>query len=500
VPDAFLTLTGNGFCGAAKKLSRVMSDTAQPISAHGERAETDSAPSRTIHSQIFHAVLSLASAALLIRLIGMANQVIVTSRFGVGARMDAYVVAASLPVLLAGWLGSVIQGSVTPIYARLRTHEKSEQASALFSTLLNSVLLGSVLLTGIMLIFRHQVILIAAPALDSGREGLAIALTPYVFPAVLLMLVIGYLQCILNTEGQFGWPAYAGMFVPLATAALVLVASATLGVAALAIGTLVGLSLQLGVLIVRLRRAKISYRPRLELRNPALGPILVAAWPLLLGESLSQVSPFVDQMMASFLSAGSISALSYALKLTSVPAGVLFVSVQRAALPHLSRQAAARDFPALRRTLHLNIWVIGTTTAVLSVLIIVLAHPLVQILFQHGTFSSADTERTATTLRGFTVGLVPMALCFIVPDAFIALSKTQLLMRVNVVSVLVNALFDFVLARFWQSFGIALATSLVYLCSACICIFLLQRMIGKLNLLTPPPQFVDLLRALRNRA
>jgi len=460
---------------------------------------SESARPRTIQRQILAAVLSLASATLLVRLVGMGNQIVVTAQFGAGATMDAYIVATSLPLLLVQPLITVIQGSVIPSYARVRTHGTNEQASILFSTLLNVVLLGSALLTFVMLIFRHQVIVLSAPALDPSRQELAVGLAPYVFPVLLLMLMIGYLQSILNTEGDFGWPAYSGVLVPLTTMAVVLLAPTSVGIVALAIGTLVGVFLQLGVCIARMRRAKIVYRPVVDLRNAALGTIALAAWPLLVTELMAEISPFVDQIVASFLSAGNIAAISYALKLISVPASVIFVSVQRAALPHMSRQAAASDIEGLKKTLHLNIWATAISTAMLSILILIVAHPLVQILFQHGAFSAEETDRTATVLRGFAVGLVPMALAFIVPDAFVALGKTRVLIYINLFSITANVVFDFALAHLWQGLGIALATSLVYLCNSCIKILVLRRMVGKLNLFTPPPQFVDLYRKVRNR-
>ncbi|MGZ6391469.1 MAG: murein biosynthesis integral membrane protein MurJ [Ktedonobacterales bacterium] len=429
----------------------------------------------------------------------MGNQIVVTAHFGAGATMDAYIVATSLPLLLTQPLITVIQGSVIPSYARLRTHGTNEQVSMLFSTLLNMVLLGSAVLTIVMLIFRHQVIVLSAPALDPQRQELAVGLAPYVFPVLLLMLMVGFLQSILNTEGEFGWPAYAGVLVPLTTVAVVVLAPASVGIVALAVGTLAGVSLQLGVCIVRVRRAKIVYRPVLDLRNTALSTIGLAAWPLLFTELMAEVSPFVDQVVASFLSAGNIAAISYALKLISVPASVIFVSVQRAALPHMSRQAAAKDIEGLKKTLHLNIWATAMITAMLSILILIIAHPLVQILFQHGAFTAAETDRTAAVLRGFAVGLVPMALGFIVPDAFVALGVTRVLIYINTFSITANVVFDFVLAHFWQGFGIALATSLVYLCSSCIKILVLRHMIGNLGLLTPPPQLLDLYRKVRYR-
>ncbi len=453
-----------------------------------------------VYQQVLYAVLSLASALVFIRVVGMLNQLVISSHFGAGATMDAYLVASSVPGLTAQLLVSMLQGSVVPGYARTRQQaEHDEQAardqtSRLFSTLLNLLLMGAAVLMLAMLVVRQQMIFVAAPALDPPRREMAIALTPFTVPALLLMLACGFLECTLNAKGQYGWPAYAGLLVPLSTIMLVLLASRWLGITALALGTLVGLVLQLGIMVVRVRRARIVYRPILDLRNPALAAILTSAWPLLISESLVAGSPFVDQVMASFLSTGSISALSYSQKLISLPLGIVAATVGRAVLPHLAGQAAERDIKALKQSLRLSVWAVGSITALLAVFLLVVGHPLVQILFQRGAFTSDDTDRTAATLLGFVVGLVPMAVGFIVPTAFNALGKTRILMYVAVFSVVANAVLDTVLARLWQSVGIAVATSAVYLAATCLQFIILRRMIGKLNLFSPPIEVWEVLR------
>src|SRR6266852_5548161 len=130
-----------------------MSQSSGPLTITNTRMRT--APLKSVHKQIFRALLSIASAALLVRVFGMLNQIVVTRHFGAGAAMDAYFVASTLPILMANLLSTSIESSVIPVYARVRLQGK-EQASILFSTLLNLVLLGTVLLTLVMLIFRAQ--------------------------------------------------------------------------------------------------------------------------------------------------------------------------------------------------------------------------------------------------------------------------------------------------------------------------------------------------------
>jgi len=452
---------------------------------------------RSANKQIFRALLSLGSAALLTRMAGMLNQVIVSSRFGAGKMMDAYFVASTLPTTAAYVAITAIEAAVIPAYTKARVQSDTDQTSVLFSTLLNLLLAGTVFLTCVLFLFRQQLIQLSAPALDPFRIDLAISLAPFIFPVLTLLVIVGLLECILNAEGQFGWPAYAGLLVPLTTAVLVLAAGKSQGVRALCVGMLLGLCLLLCAYFVRARRAKLVYRPILDMRNPAVKSILIAAWPALLAALIGQASPLIDQVFASFLPAGSISALSYSLKLVSVCSGVIFASVGRAALPYLSRQADIHDMKAFKETLRLYLWVVGIGTLLLSVLMIALAHPIVQILFQRGAFTAGDTSRTATTLVGFMVGLSPMSLGIITARAFSALSKTKVLLGVSLFSVVTNAVLDSIFARFWQSEGIALATSAVYLCTMCAMLYTLRRAIGKLDLLTPPPEAMKVLQKSR---
>lgn len=450
--------------------------------------------SKTMNRQIFRALLSLASAALLIRMMGLLNQVVVSSRFGAGPRMDAYFIASAVPLLMASLLASAIESSVIPIYLRVRTQGTKEEAFRLFSTLLNLLILSTVLITLVMLLFRSQIAILSAPGSTTSTIALAVNLTPFIFPAFALMAAISYLECILNAEGQFGWPAYAGMLVPLTTAVFVFTTGRAIGVVMLCVGMIAGLCLQLSAFIIRARRAGLAYRLVLDLRIPEIGLILKTALPVLVAALIGQATNLIDLIFSSFLPSGSISALNYALKLTSVFTGVIFISVGRAILPYLSRQASANNMAGFKNTLRLYVWIIAIGTTVLSVLTIVLAHPVVHILFQRGAFTASDTNRTAITFIGFAIGLTPIALVFIVLRAFSALGKTGVFLRITLCSLFLNALFDYIFSRIWQSEGIALSTSAAFVCTMFILFFTLRRMIGELHIFTPPAEIVDVLR------
>lgn len=446
---------------------------------------------RISHGPIGRALVNLASAALLVRAGGMVNQVVVSASFGAGSSMDAYFVAAAFPLLLVQLLSSATEAAVIPVYSQLRMHSSQEAASKLFSTLLNCLLLGMLPLVLILLILRQPLVYFSAPGLDPARLNQAVALAPLLILVVPLGLVIGLLECILNAEGHFGWPAYAGLLVPLTTAVLTALMGKTWGVMVLCLGSLLGTTLQLLVIFVRVRRARLRYRLVIDRRDPHLVKILRAAWPVLLGALISQGSPLVDQIFASTLPTGTISTLNYALKLISVFSGVIFVSVGRALLPSLARQAALGDrdgYQAFKRTLHLSLWSVGLCVLVLSIALLLLAPSLLSLLFQHGAFSAGDTRNTSIILSGFGIGLMPMAIGFLLTRAFNALGETRVPMYIALVSLGADFFFDALFAHFWQGFGIALATSAVYVVTSLLLLFLLYRRIGAFNIWSVPPE------------
>lgn len=454
---------------------------------------------RSANKHIFRALLSLASANLLIRVIGLLNQIIVSAKFGQDQHMDAYYVAALIPTTLAPMLASSLEASVIPVYARLRTRGTREQISKLFSTLLNLLIIGCTIFTLVILIFKTPLLGLVDPGSQQTEPHafvMAQDLAPFIFPVLGLMTINSFMECLLNAEGKFGWPAYAGLLVPLTTATCVLIGGNSLGVLMLCVGSIIGQLFQLGVIIYRAHKTNIVYKPLLELGIPELKPILSAAWPALFAGVISMASPIVDTFFGSYQPEGTITALNNALKLNGVPTGVLFAAVGRAALPYLASQAAIKDMKAFKGTLRLYLWIVGLITLLLTAVMTFGAWPIVFIIFKHGRFSIQDVSQTSWILAGLSIGMFPTAIGFIVSRAFSALGRTRILMGVSIFSIFANAAFDAFFGRLWGGFGIAFATSLYYFCTMIILIVMLRMLIGKLHLLTPPKELLDIVKKL----
>jgi putative peptidoglycan lipid II flippase len=164
--------------------------------------------------------------------------------------------------------------------------------------------------------------------------------------------------------------------------------------------------------------------------------------------------------------------------------GVFGISVASAALPHLSRSAAHRNFAEFRETLSRSIAMILLLTIPAAVGLATLGESMIGIVYQHGRFLAFDTHQTARALSCYAVGLAGYSVIKLLAPAFYALGDSRTPMFVSMAAVLVNGLAAFTMVRIigFGHAGLALSTSVVSTFSALTLLFLLQARIGGLEL------------------
>jgi murein biosynthesis integral membrane protein MurJ len=410
----------------------------------------------------------LAAAALLMtgtlatRAVGLLNQLSASSHFGAGAAMDAYFAVLAVPVVVTSLLTATLTSAVTPEYTRVRAQLGRSAANDLFRVLLWFTTSLSILLSAGLVLAGPWVVHLTAPGLNAEQLSAAEQLVPFIYPLLAINTAIGVVTAIVNAEGRFGAAAYAGVLVPAAMIAATFSIGETWGVGALAIGMLLGSALQLAITLGVASRAGLAWLPPRALAVDGLRGVLRAAAPLTLGVLIVQLSPIVDQIVASWLPVGSLSALSYSLKLIDIPVVVLFMTASRVLLPRFASRASARDFVGVERTLAVSVRLMLVCVAPISIACVLFSTPIVRLFYQRGMFSEQAVEMTAGCLVGFGLGLVPMGIGFIVPKVFNALGRNSALAWFSLVTLVTNGVLDVVLGYFWQHVGIALSTSLTY--------------------------------------
>jgi putative peptidoglycan lipid II flippase len=250
---------------------------------------------------------------------------------------------------------------------------------------------------------------------------------------------------------------------------------------AVAIAALAGGLGQVAIQWPALRREGFRYRLTVDPRSPALQRVLVLMGPGTIGLAATQVNLFVNTLLATSQGTGAASWLTYAFRLMYLPIGLFGVSIGTAVLPAVSRHASAGDVAAMRRTIARGLSLMLMLNVPATVGLIVLATPIVQLLFERGRFLPADTAATASAVRLYAVGLAGYSAVRITSPAFYALSESRTPAIVSGIVILVNIAASLVLVRGLGFAGLALGTSIAAMTNAALLLWLLRARLGGLE-------------------
>jgi putative peptidoglycan lipid II flippase len=244
---------------------------------------------------------------------------------------------------------------------------------------------------------------------------------------------------------------------------------------AIAIAVLLG---GLGQILVQwppLRREGFRYSPVVDPRDKTLRSVIALMAPGAIGLAATQINIFVNTLLATGQGTGAVSWLTYAFRLMYLPIGLFGVSIATAALPAVARHASVGDVASVRRTVSRGLAMMLMLNVPATVGLLVLANPIVELLFEHGRFTAADTEQTAAALRLYALGLVGYSAARIISPAFYALKRSRIAVATSIATIAGNILLSISLVGLMGFRGLALATSIAALGHGAILIMMMRR-------------------------
>jgi len=343
----------------------------------------------------------LAASVLFSRLIGVVRESVLAYRVGADRSSDAYFAAFQIPDLLNYLLaGAALSIAFLPIYTRKRSTDPAA-AEALFAMVLGN--LGAVVTfaTVILMAFAPALVAFQFRAFDAETQALCTRLTRIVLPAQICFVIGGIVQTTLLARGRFRAVALAPLIYNLGIVLGGLALAPLLGVEGFAWGALAGAVC--GPLAVPLldARGRVPLRVRFAPRDRDFLSYLWIAAPLMFGQSLLTVDEWFDRWFGAALGVGVVAHLAFSRRLMQAPVAFVGQAIGAAALPALARLFAEN------RTEELNRAVETTLRATLGLGILaaagtmVVAGPLVEVVYQRGAFGSDDTARVVGLLAIF---------------------------------------------------------------------------------------------------
>jgi putative peptidoglycan lipid II flippase len=425
-----------------------------------------------------------AAATLTSRILGLVRDQVLAALFGASNEMDAFIVAFRMPNLVRDLFGEgSMSAAFVPTFTRVLTVEGKAAAWRLGNNVLNALLVVTGSLVAIGLVLAQPIVGAYAADFASvpGKLELTVRLTSVMLPFLVTVAVAAALMGMLNSLHHYFLPALSPAIFNVATIAgafTLVPLMPVLGwtpIMAIAIAAMVGGVGQAAVQWPALRREGFRYRAVLDWRDHELQNVLLLMGPGTLGIAATQVNIFINTLLATGEGTGAVSWLTYAFRLIYLPIGLFGVSIATAVLPAVSRYAAVDDLVRVRDTLSRGVSLMLMLSVPATFGLIVLATPIVQLLFQHGRFLPADTTPTAAALRFYAVGLIGYSTARIASPAFYALRQSRVPAIVSLCTIAANIVVSLALVRTLGFRGLALGTSLAALANGALLMLLLRR-------------------------
>lgn len=449
------------------------------------------------------------------RVLGLVRELVFAAFFGAGFATDAFIIAFRIPNLLRDLFG---EGALSAAFVTTFTQKlnnEDERAAWRLANLVNNglfLVLSLIALLGIL--FSPQIVHLLMdlnprhgtfdPIKAQQTYELAVQMTRIMFPFLLMISLAAVAMGVLNTKGIFGIPAsastmfnvgsiFGGLLCSYVLAPDYIAAitrailqgqrlelnqqAAARAIIGMAIGTLIGGVMQWLIQVPSLRKVGYRWQPIISFQDEGVRQVMKLMTPAIIGAAAVQVNVLVSTNFASSLGEGPVSWLNYAFRLIQFPIGVFGVAISTATITKTAREAAQGKLDEFRKTIASSLRLTMLLTIPSTIGLVVLAKPIIGMIYERGRFTAVDTNQTAEALMYYALGLTAYSAIKVLAPAFYALKDTRIPMLASVLSIITNY---FVAKLSIESFGIghrglALSVSAVALINFAVLFFFLRR-------------------------
>ncbi len=418
--------------------------------------------------KLYRSIATVSGFTAISRVLGFVRDMLIAAVLGAGPVADAFFVAFRLPNLFRSLFAEgAFNSAFVPLFSK-NLQSAGQNGARNFAEEALAVLLTALLIMTILAeIAMPWLVAFIAPGFGDNPEkfDLAVLLTRITFPYLLCMSLAALAAGILNALGRFAAAAAAPIILNFVLSAALIVA-ASLGLhdrpeAAMMLAWAVSIAgfAQLAFLAIAARNQDMNLRFRLPRLTPQVNRLFALALPGIATAGITQINLFVGTMIAS-LAEGAVSYLYYADRINQLPLGIVGIAIGVVLLPELSQKLNGGDAKAAMNSHNRSLEFALLLTLPAAAALCVVPGPIIQVLFERGAFSSADTGAVAAALTAFAIGLPASVLIRVFLPGFFAREDTRTPMIYAGISAAVNIAGSLSLFFVLGHVGIAIATSL----------------------------------------
>lgn len=425
-------------------------------------------------SKVAKATIGLMIVTMLSKVLGFGRELVLTYFYGATEISDVYITAYSIPIILFTSIGTAILTTFIPLFYEIDKNEGRDKSVKFTNNILNIVIIIVCILAILGYIFAEPLVKLFAINFSGEKLKLAVDFTRIMVFGVIFIALSNIMTAWLQISGNFTVPGMTGF--PFNICIIVgIVISSKGNINIMPIGTLIAIASQFLFQLPFAIKSGYKYRPYINLKDEYIKKMILLIVPVFIGVGVNQINAIVDKSLASTLGDGAITVLNSANRLNGFVLGLFIATITAIVYPNLSKLSNENNKEKFVEAIVQSVNIVILLIIPISIGAIVLAEPVVRIVFERGAFNSEATNMTSIALACYSIGMLGFGLREILSKVFYSIQDTKTPMVNGALAMCMNIVFNLVLVKFLGHAGLALATSI----SALICIVLLFNSLKK---------------------
>jgi putative peptidoglycan lipid II flippase len=389
--------------------------------------------------------------------IGFLAYALIARSFGTSGEIDAFWIAITPTLVGVNLIEACGVGCAVTYFALLSQEPDDVRRSEVLGFLLAWLAIGAALGVGAWAL-AEPIVRAMVPGLDPSLQRLAARLVPLASVCLALGPVTYLCFGLLNGEGKFFSAAVVGL-LPVT----VLLGGQLLGVTDVEslTGWFVGGYVLAAVASLAVLHRWLSLVP-LRPTYRRLGAFFDQFLPLLGGAALMQVLLLRERALASHLEVGTISALTYALRIATVAGGLIAAGFDATVAAGVARRHITGDHAGARAHVQRSLAFVALLSLPTGLALILFADEIVALLFGGARFGARSVELTAAALVGYFGVYVWGSVGRVLIPAAVGRRRATSSFSISLVALLSYLVLAPSLAAEFQVGGLAVAASLSY--------------------------------------
>lgn len=468
-------------------------------------------------SQILKSSSAMAVATTLSRFLGLVREQVYAYFMGTSPVAGAFKLAFQIPNLFRRLLG---EGALTAAFIPIfREKEKTEGEKEMWhaaNAVMSGLVIATALIVGLVLIGISVVLAVTAPHYTATGAAipppwplpvlksdtrLMLQLLRIVFPYLLLVCLAAMSMGMLNARGYFFIPALGASMLNVVLVAAVFLLAPRFGkrldqqIFGLAIGVLIAGVAQFTFQLPLLFKQGFRFRWVSPWGNDTVRETVRRMIPGTIGVAAFQLNVLIIQAVAFTIDSTMVAAFDTGVRLMEFPQGIVGISLATYLLTALSGLAAEKKYPEFRSTLTEGLGLLVFANLLAAVILLVLARPIVRLLFEHGRFNALSAMKTSMAVTCLAPGLVAYSAVNVIARAFFALGDTKTPMRISIACLVLNLVVALWLVGPFREAGLAAANTLTAFVNVTLLARALRKKMPRMSYATLRPTLVSLFGA-----